>query len=75
MDTIAALYLCKTDTLFEAIAFGELSKPARSEIIAVSKADGKALHSKYSSISVEELAVEIAVIRSLDSRSTLVPID
>jgi hypothetical protein len=45
----------------QAIAFGELSKPARAEVISASLADAKTLHAKYSSISVEELAVEIAV--------------
>ncbi|KAJ5176765.1 uncharacterized protein N7482_002642 [Penicillium canariense] len=45
----------------QAIAFGELSKPARAEVVALSKADAKALNPKYSSISIEELAVEIAV--------------
>lgn len=45
----------------QAIALGELSKPARAEVIAVSQADAKALHSSYSSIGVEALAVEIAV--------------
>ncbi|KAJ5342949.1 uncharacterized protein N7506_002773 [Penicillium brevicompactum] len=47
----------------QAIAFGELSKPARGELIAASLADAKALHPKYSSISIEELAVEIAMVR------------
>ena len=74
MDTVAALYLHKTNTVLEAIAFGELSKPTRSEIITVSKADAKTLQFKYSSISVEELAVEIAV-KCLDCRPTLVLID
>lgn len=45
----------------QAIALGELSKPARAEIIAASQADAKALHSNYSSVGVEALAVEIAV--------------
>ncbi|KAJ5955264.1 Aldolase-type TIM barrel [Penicillium viridicatum] len=44
----------------QAIALGELSKPARAEVIAASQADAKALHSKYSSVGVEALAVEIA---------------
>ena len=45
----------------QAIALGELSKPARAEVIAASQADAKALHSNYSSVGVEALAVEIAV--------------
>ncbi|KAJ5512709.1 Aldolase-type TIM barrel [Penicillium fimorum] len=45
----------------QAIALGELSKPARAEIIAVSRADAMSLHPKYSSTGVEELATEIAV--------------
>lgn len=45
----------------QAIAFGELSKPARAEVITVSLADANTLHLEYSSIKVEELAVEIAV--------------
>lgn len=45
----------------QAIAFGELSKPERSELIAISVGHAEELHSKYSSISIEELAVEIAV--------------
>lgn len=61
---LSAACLYKTDPVLKAIAFGELSKPARTEVVAASKADAKALHSKYSFISVEELAVEIAV-RSL----------
>ena len=46
---------------WQAIAFGELSKPERSQVIATSLTDAKALHPKYSSIDVQELAVEIAV--------------
>lgn len=45
----------------QAIALGELSKPARAEVIEASQADAKALHSNYSSVGVEALAVEIAV--------------
>lgn len=45
----------------QAITLGELSKSARAEVIAVSQADAKALHSSYSSVGVEALAVEIAV--------------
>lgn len=45
----------------QAIALGELSKPARAEVIAASQADAKALHPNYSSVGVEALAVEIAV--------------
>ncbi|KAJ6046399.1 uncharacterized protein N7446_009491 [Penicillium canescens] len=44
----------------QAIAFAELSKPARAEVISASVADAYTLHAKYSSITVEELAVEIA---------------
>ncbi|OGE56916.1 hypothetical protein PENARI_c002G12100 [Penicillium arizonense] len=44
----------------QAIAFAELSKPARAEVISASLADANTLHAKYSSITVEELAVEIA---------------
>ncbi|KAJ6107636.1 hypothetical protein N7523_008959 [Penicillium sp. IBT 18751x] len=47
----------------QAIAFGELSKPARAEVIAASLADAKLLHTKYSSISMGELAVEIGMVR------------
>ncbi|KAJ5450986.1 hypothetical protein N7491_000168 [Penicillium cf. griseofulvum] len=47
----------------QAIALGELSKPARAEVIAASRADAKALHLKYSSISVAELAVDIAMVK------------
>lgn len=45
----------------QAITLGELSKSARAEVIAVSQADAKALHSSYSSVGVKALAVEIAV--------------
>ncbi|KAJ5317716.1 hypothetical protein PENANT_c004G01485 [Penicillium antarcticum] len=47
----------------QAIAFGELSKPIRAEVISTSLADAKALHAKYSSITIEELAVEVAMVR------------
>ncbi|CAL5871376.1 uncharacterized protein PFLUO_LOCUS5626 [Penicillium psychrofluorescens] len=47
----------------QAIAFGELSKPARKEVVVAAAADAKILHSQYSSTSVEELAVEIAMVR------------
>ncbi|KGO65305.1 Aldolase-type TIM barrel [Penicillium italicum] len=47
----------------QAIALGELSKPARAEVTVASQADAKALHSNYSSIGVEALAVEIAMVR------------
>jgi len=50
----------------QAIAFGELSKPARAEVIAASLADANALHAKYPSIGIEELAVEIAVCSTVD---------
>lgn len=45
----------------QAIALSELSKSARAEVIAASQADAKTLHSSYSSVGVEALAVEIAV--------------
>ncbi|KAJ5775529.1 uncharacterized protein N7511_000540 [Penicillium nucicola] len=47
----------------QAIAFGELSKPARAEVISASLTDARTLNAKYSSISAEELAVEIAMVR------------
>ncbi|CDM35867.1 hypothetical protein DTO013E5_5382 [Penicillium roqueforti] len=47
----------------QAIALGELSKPARAEVIAAAQADAKKLHPNYSSTTVEELAVEIATVR------------
>jgi hypothetical protein len=36
-------------------------KPSSAEIVASAKVDAKVLHPKFSSISVEELAVEIGV--------------
>lgn len=45
----------------QVIAFSELSKPARAEVIATSLAEANAVLPKYPSIAVEELAVEIAV--------------
>lgn len=50
----------------QAIAFSELSKPDRAKIVAASVADAKALHVKYFSIGVEELAVEIGVCIDID---------
>ncbi|CEJ60315.1 hypothetical protein PMG11_08892 [Penicillium brasilianum] len=47
----------------QAIAFVELSKPSRTEVVSASKADAKSLHNKYPSLSVDELAVEIAMVR------------
>ncbi|KAJ5360231.1 Aldolase-type TIM barrel [Penicillium concentricum] len=47
----------------QAIALGELSKPARAEVIAASRTDAMKLHPKYSSIGIEELAAEIAMVR------------
>lgn len=45
----------------QAIALGQLFKPARAEVIAASQADAKALHPNYLSVGVEELAVDLAV--------------
>ncbi|KAJ6130442.1 hypothetical protein N7512_003222 [Penicillium capsulatum] len=47
----------------QAIAYAELSKPTRTETITSSLADARNLHAKYSSIGMEELAVEIAMVR------------
>ncbi|KAJ5689385.1 hypothetical protein N7462_003777 [Penicillium macrosclerotiorum] len=47
----------------QAIAFGELSKPAQATVITTSLSDAEKLHSEYPSISVGELAVEIAMVR------------
>jgi hypothetical protein len=51
----------------QAIAFGELSKPARAEVIAASLSDANVLHAKYSSIGIQELAVEIAVCSTMNN--------
>ncbi|KAJ5741349.1 hypothetical protein N7533_010758 [Penicillium manginii] len=47
----------------QAIILGELLKPSSAEIVASAKVDAKVLHPKFSSISVEELAVEIGIVR------------
>jgi hypothetical protein len=47
--------------IVQAIAFSELSKPARAGLIASALADARALRSQHPDIGVEELAVDIAV--------------
>lgn len=56
----------------QAIAYAELSKPHRAETVTASLADAKILHSKYSSIGIEELAVEIAVCIATATQAQLV---
>ncbi|CAI7626872.1 unnamed protein product [Penicillium glandicola] len=46
----------------QAIALGELSKPARISVLVSSRADAAILHVKYS-MDADELAVEIAMVR------------
>ncbi|KAJ5794689.1 hypothetical protein N7457_001288 [Penicillium paradoxum] len=47
----------------QAIAFGELSKPARAQVIAASLEDAHMLYAKYAPMGIEELAVEVAMVR------------
>ncbi|PLB45986.1 transaldolase [Aspergillus steynii IBT 23096] len=47
----------------QAIAYGELSKPEHAGLISASVADAKALLSRFPGLSVEELAVEIAMVQ------------
>ncbi|RAL12775.1 transaldolase family protein [Aspergillus homomorphus CBS 101889] len=47
----------------QAIAFGELSKPENAKVITESVSEAKELVTKFPELSVEELAVEIAMIK------------
>ncbi|KAA8646990.1 transaldolase family protein [Aspergillus tanneri] len=47
----------------QAIAYSELCKPEHAELIVASVADARSLLSRFPNISVEELAVEVAMVR------------
>jgi hypothetical protein len=48
----------------QAIAYGELSKPEHRELITSSISEAKNLLSRFSGLSLEDLAIEIAVFTS-----------